>query len=51
MLKQHGDKAPMACAHIAEKWARRGDETAAENWRRITEAARALQTVRPSSVN
>jgi hypothetical protein len=37
----HGDKAPMACAEMVDRWGRRGDQEAAENWRRIMEAARA----------
>jgi hypothetical protein len=42
MVKTHGDAAPEMCAGLVDRWARRGDQEAAENWRRIMEATRAL---------
>ena len=42
MVKTHGDAAPMHCAELVDRWAKRGDQEASETWRRIMEAARAL---------
>jgi hypothetical protein len=47
LLRNHGDKAPMECASMAERWARRGDIEAAEVWRRIMTAIREMQKQRP----
>jgi hypothetical protein len=45
MVKTHGDAAPMHCAELVDRWAKRGDQEASENWRRIMEATRALVEV------
>jgi hypothetical protein len=42
MVKTHGDAAPMQCAELVDRWAKRGDHEASETWRRIMEASRAL---------
>jgi len=42
MVKTYGDAAPMHCAELVERWAKRGDQEASETRRRIMEAARAL---------
>jgi hypothetical protein len=42
MVKTHGDKAPMVCAELVDRWAKRGDAEASDNWRRIRDAASAL---------
>jgi hypothetical protein len=44
MVKTHGDAAPMVCAELVDRWGGRGDQEAADNWRRIMEAAKALTT-------
>ncbi len=42
MMKTHGDGAAMACAELVDRWERRGDTEAAQTWRRIQDATRAL---------
>jgi hypothetical protein len=42
MVKTHGDAAPMVCAELVDRWGKRGDQEASDNWRRIMEAARTL---------
>jgi hypothetical protein len=42
IVKTHGHTAPMICAELVDRWAKRGDQDASDNWRRIMEAARAL---------
>ncbi|MDB5734496.1 MAG: hypothetical protein JWN16_1133 [Alphaproteobacteria bacterium] len=42
MVKTHGEAAPMHCAELVDRWAKRGDQEASETWRRIMEASRAL---------
>jgi hypothetical protein len=42
MMKTHGDGAAMACAELVDRWQRRGDQEAAQTWRRIQDATRAL---------
>ncbi len=43
LLRNHGDKAAMECAEMVDRWERRGDEKAAQVWRRIMNAIRDMQ--------
>lgn len=50
IVKIHGDTATRVCADMADRWAKRGDPEAAENWRRIMEATRNLTVVSDTAV-
>jgi hypothetical protein len=48
LLRNHGEKAAMECAEMADRWAARGDNDAAEMWRRVMKEIRGLSHQRPN---
>jgi guanylate kinase len=43
LTKIHGADTAQECAELAERWEKRGDEEAAEVWRRILSAVREIE--------
>jgi hypothetical protein len=48
LLRNHGEKAAMECANLVDRWTARGDKDAADVWRRVMQAVRAMQTRQPN---
>jgi hypothetical protein len=43
LMRNHGSKAAMECAQMADRWKQRGDESAAHVWHRVMLAIRELE--------
>jgi hypothetical protein len=48
LVRNHGDKAAMECANMVDRWTARGDNDAADVWRRVLRAVRKMTTHRPN---